>query len=297
MAVPLANVPWVSRAITAKLLRTPRVTPITPVLTEGLASSCLSTNTSATAAEDGQGHGVSRRTAVCPVPVLTEVRARPCQEAASDVPVLLATQVLAALMTQMNAKPHPSFVRMKACVSTPRAPTSATALLGSRVAIVRTRTSPVLPRPASTAALVIRALIPATPATACQDSTEPTVRTTSMIVLVISVQMEELAWMESTPTTASALQSGLANIVPRMWTSAVCSQTLVRMEEHVTTRWAATLASASTVGVDPTARRTLTTAVKPPAAKVPPASTESPHSSASVLTERPGCCVIWTTLA
>lgn len=37
----------------------------------------------------------------------------------------------------------------------------------------------------------------------------PTVRTTLMTALGISVLMEEPVWMESTPTTANALQSGL----------------------------------------------------------------------------------------
>lgn len=43
----------------------------------------------------------------------------------------------------------------------------------------------------------------------CQVSMELTVRTTLMTVQVISVQMEERVWMESIPTTVSALQSGL----------------------------------------------------------------------------------------
>lgn len=37
----------------------------------------------------------------------------------------------------------------------------------------------------------------------------PTVRTTLTTALVISVLMEEPVWTESTPITASALQSGL----------------------------------------------------------------------------------------
>ncbi len=36
-----------------------------------------------------------------------------------------------------------------------------------------------------------------------------TVKTTLMTALVISVPTEEPVWMESTPTTVSALQSGL----------------------------------------------------------------------------------------
>lgn len=43
----------------------------------------------------------------------------------------------------------------------------------------------------------------------CQDSMGRTVRITSMTALGISVLMVEPVWMESTPTTVSALQSGL----------------------------------------------------------------------------------------
>lgn len=43
---------------------------------------------------------------------------------ASHVPVLLATPVLVALMTQMNVLPHPPYAKMREHVTTPQVPTS-----------------------------------------------------------------------------------------------------------------------------------------------------------------------------
>lgn len=63
------------------------------------------------------------RTRVSPVPVPMEEGAALSLVVATPVPVLLATKVLAALMTQMNVQTHPPHVRMKACVLTPLAPT------------------------------------------------------------------------------------------------------------------------------------------------------------------------------
>lgn len=64
------------------------------------------------------------RTAVYLVPVPTLERAALCLVVATHVPVLLATQGLAALMTQMNVMPHPLYARMKDNATTPLAPTS-----------------------------------------------------------------------------------------------------------------------------------------------------------------------------
>ncbi len=64
------------------------------------------------------------RTAVCLVHVPTLERAALCLVAATHVPVLLATQVLAVLMTQTNVLPHPRYVRMKDYASTLLALTS-----------------------------------------------------------------------------------------------------------------------------------------------------------------------------
>lgn len=71
-----------------------------------------------------QGHGVSTRTAVCLVPVPTVEHAALLLVVATHVHVLLATQVLAALMTQMNVLPHPPYARMKEYASTTLALTS-----------------------------------------------------------------------------------------------------------------------------------------------------------------------------
>lgn len=67
---------------------------------------------------------MSRRTAVYPVPVPTVERVALCLVAATRVPVHLATQVLGALMTQMNVLPHPLYARMREYASTPLALTS-----------------------------------------------------------------------------------------------------------------------------------------------------------------------------
>lgn len=63
------------------------------------------------------------RTLVSPVLVPMEEGAALSLVGATPVPVLLATKVLAALMTQMNVQTHPLHARMKACVLTPLAPT------------------------------------------------------------------------------------------------------------------------------------------------------------------------------
>lgn len=73
---------------------------------------------------DTKVHAVSMRTAVSPVPVLTEEDAALSLVAATPALVLPATKVHAALMTQMNVQTHPLPARMKACVSTPLALTS-----------------------------------------------------------------------------------------------------------------------------------------------------------------------------
>lgn len=67
---------------------------------------------------------MSMRTAVCLVPVPMVERVALCLVVATHVPVLLATQVLAALMTQMSVPPHPLYARMKEYASTALAPTS-----------------------------------------------------------------------------------------------------------------------------------------------------------------------------
>ena len=67
---------------------------------------------------------MSTRTVVFLVPVPMVEGVALCLAVATPVPVLLATKDLAALMTQMNAKTHPLFARMKASVSTTLAPTS-----------------------------------------------------------------------------------------------------------------------------------------------------------------------------
>lgn len=107
-----------------------------------------------------------------------------------------------------------------------------------------------------------------------------------MTALVISVLMVEPVWMESTPTTVSALQSGLVNTVQRMWTSVVCSQTRARMEGPATTFSAATSVCASMAGVDPTVLKTSMTVRQLPAAPAPHALTVLPLLSVSAPTER-----------
>lgn len=109
---------------TAKLPRTPPVTPTTPAPTKVSAPCCPSTNTSASVPEDGQDRSVNTRTAACLVPVPTVECAALHLVVATNVPALLATQVLAALMTQTNVLPHPLYARMKEYASTPLAPTS-----------------------------------------------------------------------------------------------------------------------------------------------------------------------------
>lgn len=69
------------------------------------------------------------KTAVYQVPAPTVEPAALClvetnRQRATHVPVLLAIQVLAASMTQMNVPPHPLYARTKEDVSTPPAPTS-----------------------------------------------------------------------------------------------------------------------------------------------------------------------------
>lgn len=67
---------------------------------------------------------MSMRTAVSLALVPTLERAVLCLVVATHVPVLLATQVLDALMTQMNVLPHPLYARMKEYASTTLALTS-----------------------------------------------------------------------------------------------------------------------------------------------------------------------------
>lgn len=67
---------------------------------------------------------VNTRTGVCQVPAPTEEHAALCLVEATRVHVSLVTPVLAALMTQMNVLPRRLFAKMKARVSTLRAPTS-----------------------------------------------------------------------------------------------------------------------------------------------------------------------------
>ena len=69
------------------------------------------------------------KTAVSLAPVPTVEGAALCLAEATPVHVLLATKVLAVLMTQMNVQTHPLFAKMKASVSTPLAPTSELALI------------------------------------------------------------------------------------------------------------------------------------------------------------------------
>lgn len=122
-AVPPAPVPWDLPDNTAKLPRTLHVTQTTPAPTEVSAPCSPSTSTSASAPEDGQDRDVNMRTAVCLVPVPTVESAAVCPLVATYVPVLQATQVLDALMTQMNVPPHPPYARMEENASTPLAPT------------------------------------------------------------------------------------------------------------------------------------------------------------------------------
>lgn len=67
---------------------------------------------------------MSMRTAVYLVPVPTVEHAALRLVVATHAHVLLATQVLAALMTQMNVPPRPLYARMKEYASTTLAPTS-----------------------------------------------------------------------------------------------------------------------------------------------------------------------------
>lgn len=62
---------------------------------------------------------MSMRTAVYLVPVPTLEHAALCLVVDTHVCVLLATLVLAALMTQMNVLPYPLYAKMKEYVSTP----------------------------------------------------------------------------------------------------------------------------------------------------------------------------------
>lgn len=72
--------------------------------------------------------------------------------------------------------------------------------------------------------------------------------------------------------------------------SAVCSPTLVRMEERAVTYLVVTCVSVSMAGVDLTALRTSTTVPLQRALPAPRASTAWPLSSASALLERLDCC-------
>lgn len=71
-----------------------------------------------------QDHGVSMRTAVYLVPAATLEHAALCLVVATCVHVLLATQVVVALMTQMNVLPHPRYAKMTDYASTPLVLTS-----------------------------------------------------------------------------------------------------------------------------------------------------------------------------
>lgn len=71
-----------------------------------------------------QVHAASTRTVVSPVPVPMVEGAALNLVVATPVPVLMATKVLAALMTQMNVQTRPLHARIKAFVLTPLAPTS-----------------------------------------------------------------------------------------------------------------------------------------------------------------------------
>lgn len=214
--VPPATALLDSQDNTAKLPRTPRVTQTTPVLTEVSAPCFLLTSTSASVPEDGQDPGVSMRTAVYLVLVPMVERAAPCLVAATHVPALLATQVLAVLMTQMNVLPHPPYARTKDHASTTLALTSVSVPRGLLANTVKAHTFLAHLHHALMEAPATRALKPATHATAFQVSMGLTVKTTSMTALVISVPTEEPVWMESTPTTVSALQSGQASTAQKM---------------------------------------------------------------------------------
>lgn len=121
---------------------------------------------------------------------------------------------------------------------------------------------------------------------------ELTVRTTSMTVQIISVQMEEPAWMESIPTTVSALLSGLVSTVQKMWTSAGFSRILARTEVPAATCWAATFVCVSMVGVEWTALKTSMIVHLLHAAQAPHASTVLHLLSVSAPSERQVCSAI-----
>lgn len=239
----------------------------------GSAFCFLWTSTSVSVPEDGQDRGVNERTAVCLVPVPMAAHAALCLVVATNVPALPATQVLDALMTQMNVPPHPQYAKMMGFASTPLGPTSVSVLRGLRAGTVKVHTSLVHRHHVLTEAPATRTLKPVTHATACQDLMGLTVRTTLMTAQAISVPMGEPVWTESTPTTVSALQSGLVSTAQKMWMSVVCSQTLARMEERAATLLAAMCACASMAGADLTALKTLTTVLLLHAAKAPHALT------------------------
>lgn len=141
-AAPLAPALSATLESAAKLPRTPPVTQTTHVPTRVSVPCCHLSSTSVSAPEDGQVRAASMRTAVSPVPVLTEEGAALCLVAATPVLVLPATKVHAALMTQMNVQTHPLPARMEARVSTPLALTSVSVKQGSRASTVRVHTSP-----------------------------------------------------------------------------------------------------------------------------------------------------------
>lgn len=78
--------------------------------------------------------------------------------------------------------------------------------------------------------------------------------------------------------------------------NAVCSPTLVKMEERAVTYLAATFAYVLMAGVGRTVLKTSMTVPPPHAPSAPPASTAWPPSSASARTEKPVCCAIEMTL-
>lgn len=140
-AAPLALAHLATLDSTAKLPRTPLVTPTTPVPTKVSVPCCPSTNTSASVPEDGQDHSVSMRTAAYLVPVPTVECAALSPVVATHAPVLQVTQVCGASMTPTNVLPHLLYARMKENASTPLDPTSVTVPRGLLAGTVKAHTS------------------------------------------------------------------------------------------------------------------------------------------------------------
>lgn len=182
---------------------------------------------------------------------------------------------------------------MVAPASTSRAPISANAPRASPASTATAPTCHVHPRPVSMEALAGRPATSLLSATAFQVLKAAPVSRILMTAPTTGVRTEGFVWMGSIPTTAAAPLSGQDSSARRMWTSACCSPTPVRMEAPVPTAMEATAACASMAGVEMTAVRTSTTVPSPPARRAPPALTAWPPSHACAPRERQDSYVIW----